>query len=151
MEGYSIKGEFNEYIDSYLNKNKDIKKQTTNLIYTVEYKDIMLDMDRTVKFIRQDEYKAASTSLRTASEELVNVILKKDNALPQIKNSDLFSKLNYIEENKLLDNNDLQILHNIRLLGNKGSHPGETTNKEDNKLLLNEFKKALNNWINKVS
>jgi hypothetical protein len=150
MEGYNKKGEFNEYIDLYLNRNKDIKKQTTSLIYTVEYKDIMLEIDRTMKFIGQGEYKAASNSLRTASEQLVNEILKKNNVSPQIKNSDLFSKLNYIENNKLIYNDYLQTLHNIRLLGNKGSHAGETTTREENEVLLNDFKNVLKNWINEV-
>ncbi|MZK51452.1 DUF4145 domain-containing protein [Clostridium beijerinckii] len=151
MEGYNVKGEFNEYIDSYLSNNKEIKKQTTSIIYTVEYKDIMLDINRTMKFMRQGEYKAASNSLRIASEQLVNVILKKNNTTPQIRNSDLFSKLKYIEDNVILDDSNLQALHSIRLLGNKGSHAGETTTREENELLLNEFKKVFKNWINKVS
>lgn len=165
-QGYNVKGEYKEYIINYFRKNtnididsnpekdKLINKEVLKMLTTIK------DIDNSINII--DNYHGAlnqtrslvevfsrellSTSELITEEELIKI---KGINLPVNKKNTFFMNLLLIEKYKLLSDNEIDLLHKIRKLGNDSIHEIEFT-KEDAIYYFDNVRSMVNKWIESV-
>ncbi|UXZ09779.1 DUF4145 domain-containing protein [Clostridium perfringens] len=122
-QGYNLKGEYLGFIDKYLLDNTNIKIKNKKLIYSEEIKDIFIDIERCKKTISIEDYVAALSHLRRASERmLTEIILQSDTQNKSLKDLTSFQKINIIKGNNIITAKEVKLLDEIRLTGNEAVH-----------------------------
>ena len=149
MQGYNSKGEYSEFMDKYIEDNTNIKVINKELIYNERIKNIFIDMNRIEKNLYINDYVGALSHLRRANEILVSEVLNQSEILPyEYIDLTTYNKLKLIDKMNLLENKEIDFLHEIRQTGNEAVHGG-IVNPESTKMLIISFKEYLHKWIDK--
>ncbi len=147
MQGYNVKGEYFEFIDKHINENTSISIKNNSFIYSDEIRELFVEIDRAKRSIEIEDFIAAISHLRRVSESYLEKVLLLSNVLPY-KFIDLnqYERINLANYEGLINDNDKEILHWIRINGNDAVHSGKG-DKETAIKIMDELQKQIYKWI----